>query len=216
MSLALIAMAAFAIQKSLPIYPTTQPCTRAPLNATAACDTSAPLETRLDALLSALHEHASAKQRAGLLQNLAAQVDTLSIPAYHWWNEALHGVAGDGAASAGLGIGACFKPVPGLLQPTKCATSFPAAITTACALNTTLTRAVGSAIGTEARVFSNFAQTGLTFWSELPLFALQHQPNVPLTPASLFPLPSAQRQREPCLRPLTRHPPVCFLARRGC
>jgi hypothetical protein len=203
------------IQGSLPIYPATQPCTRAPLNATAACDTSAPLEARLDALLSALHEHASAKQRAGLLQNLAAQVDTLSIPAYHWWNEALHGVAGDGAASAGLGIGACFKPVPGLLQPTKCATSFPAAITTACALNTTLTRAVGSAIGTEARVFSNLAQTGLTFWSELP-FALAYQPNVPLTPPSLFPLPSAQRQREPRLRPLTRRPPVRPLARRGC
>ena len=147
----------------LPKYPATQPCAHAPLNASAACDVDTPLEARLDVLLAHLQSAASNKQRAGLLQNLATSVGTLSIAKYDWWNEALHGVAGDGAASAGLSIGACFSQ--GLLRPKKCATSFPAAITTASAFNTTLMRAVGSAIGTEARAFANLGHTGLTFWT---------------------------------------------------
>ena len=144
-------------------YPATQPCEHAPLNGTAACNVSVPLEQRLDALLAQLRAVATDKQRAGLLQNIAPQIGALSLAPYHWWNEALHGVAGDGAASAGLSIGACFKS--GLLQPKKCATSFPAAITSASALNISLTRAIGTAVGTEARVFSNLGHTGLTFWT---------------------------------------------------
>ena len=160
---AMLAVTFISAVTDLPKYPSTQPCAHAPLNASAACDANAPLEARLDVLLAHLQKAASNKQRAGLLQNLANSVGVLSIAKYDWWNEALHGVAGDGAASAGLSIGACFSQ--GLLRPKKCATSFPAAITTASAFNTTLMRAVGSAIGTEARVFANLGHTGLTFWT---------------------------------------------------
>ena len=76
----------------LPKYPATQPCAHAPLNASAACDVDTPLEARLDVLLAHLQSAASNKQRAGLLQNLATSVGTLSIAKYDWWNEALHGV----------------------------------------------------------------------------------------------------------------------------
>ena len=78
-------------------------------------------------------------------------------------NEALHGVAGEGAIAV-AGIGACFH-TGGVLGKKKCATSFPAAITTACAFNRSLVRAIGSAVGTEARVFSNLGHAGLTFWT---------------------------------------------------
>ena len=48
----------------------------------------------------------------------------------------------------------------------NCPTSFPAAISTAAAFNTSLFRAVGEAIGTEARALSNVgAADGWTFWS---------------------------------------------------
>ena len=92
------------------------------------------------------------------------------------WNEALHGVAGDGAASA-ISLGSsCFEdPAPPGKQ--KCATSFPAAITTASSYNHSLTRSIGAAIGTEARVFSNLGLTGLTFCATANRTAHTHLDN---------------------------------------
>jgi len=66
------------------------------------------------------------------------------------WNEALHGVA----ISAGVVFAA----------PTPSATSFPQVIGTAASFNASLWSAIGSAISTEARAFSNAGHAGLTFW----------------------------------------------------
>jgi beta-glucosidase len=37
----------------------------------------------------------SLEEKAGLLLNTSAPIERLDIPAYQWWNEALHGVVGD-------------------------------------------------------------------------------------------------------------------------
>ena len=45
------------------------------------------------------------------------------------------------------------------------ATSFPQVSTTACAFNATLFRSIAEAISSEARVFFNYGNAGLTFWT---------------------------------------------------
>jgi beta-glucosidase len=80
----------------------------------------------------------------------AAAVERLGIPAYNWWNEALHGVARSGTA-----------------------TVFPQAIALAAAFDAELLGAVADAISTEGRAkFREYQREGdraiykgLTFWS---------------------------------------------------
>lgn len=80
----------------------------------------------------------------------APAIDRLGIPAYNWWNEALHGVARAGTA-----------------------TSFPQAIGMGAAFDEDLMRRIGDVIATEGRAkYNAYSQTGdrdiykgLTFWS---------------------------------------------------
>ena len=80
----------------------------------------------------------------------APAIERLGIPAYNWWNEALHGVARAGAA-----------------------TVFPQAIGMAASFNAPLLKEVGDAIALEARAkyneYKTFGDTeiyqGLTYWS---------------------------------------------------
>uniref|UniRef100_Q024C7 Glycoside hydrolase, family 3 domain protein n=1 Tax=Solibacter usitatus (strain Ellin6076) TaxID=234267 RepID=Q024C7_SOLUE len=84
------------------------------------------------------------------MQNSAPAIPRLGIPAYDWWNEALHGVA-----RAGL------------------ATVFPQAIGLAATWDATLMHRIAETISTEARAKYNEAirnddhsrYRGLTFWS---------------------------------------------------
>jgi len=84
------------------------------------------------------------------MQNAAPAIPRLGIPAYDWWNEALHGVARAGRA-----------------------TVFPQAIGLAATWDTPLMRRIADTISTEARAKYNEAQRnannkryyGLTFWS---------------------------------------------------
>src|SRR5580658_4071883 len=84
------------------------------------------------------------------MQNSAPAIQRLDIPAYDWWNEALHGVARAGQA-----------------------TVFPQAIGLAATWDTELMGRVADAISTEARAKYNEAirnndhsrYHGLTFWS---------------------------------------------------
>jgi beta-glucosidase len=84
------------------------------------------------------------------MQNTAPAIPRLGVPAYDWWNEALHGVA-----RAGL------------------ATVFPQAIGLAATWDTDLMHRVADTISTEARAKYNEALRnndhsryhGLTFWS---------------------------------------------------
>ena len=84
------------------------------------------------------------------MQNQAPAIDRLGVPAYGWWNEALHGVARAGEA-----------------------TVFPQAIGLAATWDTDLEQRIGDIISTEARAKYNDAighnkhgqYEGLTFWS---------------------------------------------------
>jgi beta-glucosidase len=109
-------------------------------------DERVPLERRVRDLLGRL----SLQEKIALLGYRSVGVPRLDIPAYNWWNEALHGVA-----RAGL------------------ATVFPQAIGMAATFNDSLLREVADAISTEARAKYNLSTAqgrrqqymGLTFWS---------------------------------------------------
>jgi len=90
------------------------------------------------------------EEKVSQMQNSAPAIPRLHIPAYDWWNEALHGVA-----RAGL------------------ATVFPQAIGLAATWDPDLEHRIADAISTEARAKYNDALRhdnhrryyGLTFWS---------------------------------------------------
>ncbi len=90
------------------------------------------------------------EEKISLLGNESKAISRLGIPAYNWWNEALHGVARAGNA-----------------------TVFPQAIGMAASFNDSLLFECATAISTEARAKYNLAvkkdehlqYMGLTFWS---------------------------------------------------
>src|SRR5690348_1516396 len=90
------------------------------------------------------------EEKISLLGFNSKAVSRLNIPAYNWWNEALHGVARAGKA-----------------------TVFPQAIGMAASFNDNLLYEVATVISTEARAKYNLAvqqnrrlqYMGLTFWS---------------------------------------------------
>ena len=105
-----------------------------------------PLETRVADLVGRM----TLEEKAGQVQFEAPASPRLGVPAYHWWNEALHGVAGAGRA-----------------------TVFPQAIGLAATWDTALMYRVATAIAVEARAKHHEAARGgrrgifegLTFWS---------------------------------------------------
>lgn len=105
-----------------------------------------PLEERVENLLGLL----TVEEKAGLMVNSSKPVPRLGIPAYDWWNEALHGVARSGRA-----------------------TVFPQAIGMAAAWNEQGHRETFDIISDEARAKYNEAVReenrgryyGLTFWT---------------------------------------------------
>lgn len=90
------------------------------------------------------------EEKASQLRYDAPAIKRLKIPAYNWWNEALHGVARAGTA-----------------------TVFPQAIAMAASFDPELLEKVGDAVSTEARAKYNSSvkrgdrdiYKGLTFWS---------------------------------------------------
>jgi beta-glucosidase len=105
-----------------------------------------PIEKRVDDLVSRM----TLEEKVSQMMNGAAAIERLDIPAYEWWNEALHGVARAGHA-----------------------TVFPQAIGLAATWNTDLMHQVADVISTEARAkHHEFVRNnergrykGLTFWS---------------------------------------------------
>lgn len=66
-----------------------------------------PVEQRVADLLQRL----TPEEKIGLMMHTSAAVDRLGIPAYNWWNEALHGVARSGNATVfpqAIGMAAAF------------------------------------------------------------------------------------------------------------
>lgn len=105
-----------------------------------------PMADRVNNLLKEL----TLQEKINLLGYQNKSVPRLNIPAYNWWNEALHGVARAGEA-----------------------TVYPQAIGMAASFNDALLNQVATSISTEARAKYNLAVAkgkhvqymGLTFWS---------------------------------------------------
>jgi len=112
----------------------------------AYTNTSLPVNERVNDLVSRM----TLSEKIGQLYNDAPAIKRLNVPAYDWWNEALHGVARAGKA-----------------------TVFPQAIGLAASFDEQLIGAVATAISDEARAKHHYfaandiqaRYTGLTFWS---------------------------------------------------
>src|SRR5215475_9702102 len=87
-------------------------------------DPSLPIEKRVDDLVSRM----TLEEKVSQMTNAAAPIERLGVPAYDWWNEALHGVARAGYA-----------------------TVFPQAIGLAATWDEDLIRSVADVVSTEAR-----------------------------------------------------------------
>ncbi|MDR1259528.1 MAG: glycoside hydrolase family 3 C-terminal domain-containing protein [Tannerellaceae bacterium] len=106
-----------------------------------------PVDERVDDLISML----TIEEKLSQMMNNAPAIDRLGIPAYNWWNEALHGVA--------------RSPYP--------ATSFPQAIGMAATWNTDAIHRMAEYVSDEGRAIyhdsSRKGKTGiflgLTYWT---------------------------------------------------
>lgn len=115
-------------------------------SATIYKDPKQPLEKRVEDLVSRM----TLEEKASQMVNNAPAIERLGIPAYEWWNEALHGVARAGIA-----------------------TVFPQAIGLAATWNEKLIFDVADVVSTEGRAKHHEAvrnndfgrYKGLTFWS---------------------------------------------------
>ena len=116
------------------------------LRAQAYADTKLSPEERAADLVSRL----TLEEKASLMTYRSAAIERLGIPAYNWWNEALHGVARNGSA-----------------------TVFPEPIGMAASFDDALLYEVFTAVSDEARVKHRLALAagesgwyqGLTFWT---------------------------------------------------
>ncbi|KAA3663238.1 MAG: glycoside hydrolase family 3 protein [Calditrichaeota bacterium] len=107
---------------------------------------SLPLEERVEILVSQM----TLDEKISQVTSAASAIPRLNVPDYHWWSEALHGVARNGKATIfpqAIGMGATFDP--------------------------DLVKRVATAISDEARAKYTISQkmgnrskyAGLTFWS---------------------------------------------------
>ena len=72
-------------------------------------DVSRPMEERAADLVSRM----TLEEKVAQMQMNAPAIERLNVPAYHWWNEALHGVARNGAATVfpqAIGMAATWDP----------------------------------------------------------------------------------------------------------
>ncbi|TWF41607.1 beta-glucosidase [Chitinophaga polysaccharea] len=106
----------------------------------------APVQERVNDLLHTL----TLAEKISMLGYNTPSIDRLQIPAYNWWNEALHGIARGGEA-----------------------TVYPQAIGLSATFNAPLAKEVANTISTEARAKYNLAvqqhrhvqYMGLNFWT---------------------------------------------------
>ncbi|KAL1633914.1 hypothetical protein SLS58_010858 [Diplodia intermedia] len=125
-------------------------CANGPLKDNLVCDSSASPRDRATALVNEL----TLEEKFNNTGNTSPGVSRLGIPAYQWWNEALHGVA---------------FTLPGKPMTDSgnfsYATSFPQPILMGAAFDDELIYDVASVISTEARAFSNGGHSGLDYWT---------------------------------------------------
>ncbi|KAJ6466495.1 beta-xylosidase [Mycena sanguinolenta] len=142
---------AFALAGATPAQAYAFPdCVNGPLNKTIVCNPSASASARAQALIAMF----TPAELIANTVNMSPGVARLGLPAYNWWSEALHGVAGSpGVSFAAAGQNFSF------------ATSFPGPILMSAAFDDELIKEVATIISTEARAFNNAARAGLDFFT---------------------------------------------------
>ncbi|OCT45338.1 putative exo-1,4-beta-xylosidase bxlB [Cladophialophora carrionii] len=124
-------------------------CNNGPLKSNAVCDTSGSSVDRATALVNEM----TLAEKLNSTGNVNPGVPRLGLPAYDWWQEALHGVA--------TRHGANYTPKGDYSH----ATSFPQPLLMGAAFDDELIFDVATVISTEARAFSNANRLGLDLWT---------------------------------------------------
>ncbi|KAK2803353.1 hypothetical protein FQN50_007012 [Emmonsiellopsis sp. PD_5] len=122
-------------------------CANGPLASNTVCDRDASPSERAAALVAALN---STEKLQNIVRS-AKGAERIGLPAYNWWNEALHGVADSPNVT--------FAP------PLDSATSFPMPLLMAAAFDDDLIEKIGDIIGNEARAWGNYGYSGVDFWT---------------------------------------------------
>ncbi|EEB90398.1 hypothetical protein MPER_11402, partial [Moniliophthora perniciosa FA553] len=124
-------------------------CKDGPLATNLVCNPDAPSLDRARAVVAEF-TIPELIQNTG---NVSPGVSRLGLPAYNWWNEALHGFGGS--------PGSNFSETGEFSY----STSFPAPILMAAAFDDALIHDVSTVISTEARAFHNANRSGIDFWA---------------------------------------------------
>ena len=120
-------------------------CKSGPLASFPICDQSLPVQQRAADLVSRM----TVQEKADWLSNTVQSIPQLGLPAYQWWNEALHGV---------MYLKSHASDIPE-------ATSFPSPLNLASTFNVNLIHRIANIISTEARAANNENITGLNFFT---------------------------------------------------
>lgn len=124
-------------------------CQSGPLRSNSVCNVNLDPLTRAQALIAAF----TIEEKLNNTGSTSPGVPRLGLPAYTWWQEALHGVA----SSPGVN----FSDAGDFSH----ATSFPQPILMGAAFDDKLIEDVATVVSTEARAFNNFDRAGLDFWT---------------------------------------------------
>ena len=124
------------------------PCLKSPHASSPWCNSTLPLEARIDDMLARMTQ----QEKINNLASHDTAIPSLGLPDYEWRGEAEHGVSY-----------ARFKP-PFPAAQTPYSTSFAFPITLAMSFNRSMWRAVGAQIGTEVRALMNAGNAYSTFW----------------------------------------------------
>ncbi|KAF2087560.1 glycoside hydrolase family 3 protein [Saccharata proteae CBS 121410] len=124
-------------------------CANGPLRNNTVCNVSASPLDRAAALIKLF----TLEEKLNNTGSSSPGVPRLGLPAYEWWQEALHGVA----SSPGVDFSTSGNY--------SYATSFPQPILMGAAFDDQLITDVATVVSTEARAFNNAGRAGLDFWT---------------------------------------------------
>ncbi|KAF1936402.1 beta-xylosidase [Clathrospora elynae] len=122
-------------------------CVNGPLKSNKICDVKATPSQRAAALVAAMET----QEKLNNLMSKSKGVPRLGLPAYNWWGEALHGVAG----APGINFTGQYST----------ATSFPMPLLMSAAFDDDLVHDIGNIIGNEARAFGNGGVAPVDYWT---------------------------------------------------
>ncbi|ERS96482.1 uncharacterized protein SPSK_01477 [Sporothrix schenckii 1099-18] len=127
-------------------------CTNGPLSNNTVCNPKAAPAARAAALVKAM----TVDEKLDNLLDASPGAPRIGLPAYEWWSEALHGVAGSPGVKFNIGTNS---------SDFSHATSFAGPITLSAAFDDDLVERVATVVSTEARAFGNAGRSGLDFWT---------------------------------------------------